>query len=295
MVKGMLAVVTALCAGPAMGQILFDQSQLVTHAAQGFNGSDASAIMATAAPGANLYGSSCTGTFHLTDDFIVPAGQSWTINKIAVYCYQTNAANPVPPVSTFTALRLRIFNGDPAQTTSTVIFGDLTTNRLTTALWSNIYRTTDNDIGIASNRAIFRLEADLNPPVVLGAGTYWLNWQATGTVASGPWTPPGTRGPLDPTPGPIPGNGQQWNGTAWVASVNGTSGIQNTFPFVIQGTSGTPCYPDCNQSGTLTIADFGCFQAAFAANNMYADCNNSGTLTIADFGCFQAAFAAGCP
>ncbi len=55
------------------------------------------------------------------------------------------------------------------------------------------------------------------------------------------------------------------------------------------------CYPDCNQSGTLTIADFGCFQAAFAAGNLYADCNSSGTLTIADFGCFQAAFAAGCP
>jgi hypothetical protein len=55
------------------------------------------------------------------------------------------------------------------------------------------------------------------------------------------------------------------------------------------------CYPDCNGSGTLTISDFGCFQAAFSAGNMYADCNASGTLTIADFGCFQAAFAAGCP
>ncbi len=55
------------------------------------------------------------------------------------------------------------------------------------------------------------------------------------------------------------------------------------------------CYSDCNESGTLTIADFGCFQAAFAAGNMYADCNGSATLTIADFGCFQALFAAGCP
>ncbi len=55
------------------------------------------------------------------------------------------------------------------------------------------------------------------------------------------------------------------------------------------------CYADCNLSGTLTIADFGCFQAAFGAGNMYADCNASGTLTIADFGCFQGAFAAGCP
>ncbi len=57
----------------------------------------------------------------------------------------------------------------------------------------------------------------------------------------------------------------------------------------------TVCYPDCNQSNTLTIADFGCYQAAFAQGNMYADCNGSGTLTIADFGCFQAKFATGCP
>ncbi len=55
------------------------------------------------------------------------------------------------------------------------------------------------------------------------------------------------------------------------------------------------CYADCNASGTLTIADFGCFQSRFAAGDPYADCNASGTLTIADFGCFQSAFAAGCP
>ncbi len=57
----------------------------------------------------------------------------------------------------------------------------------------------------------------------------------------------------------------------------------------------TSCYADCNGSGSLTIADFGCFQAYFAGGNMYADCNNSTTLTIADFGCFQAAFSGGCP
>ncbi len=54
------------------------------------------------------------------------------------------------------------------------------------------------------------------------------------------------------------------------------------------------CYADCNADGQQTIADFGCFQAAFVAGSAYADCNGSGTLTIADFGCFQAAFA-GCP
>ncbi len=58
---------------------------------------------------------------------------------------------------------------------------------------------------------------------------------------------------------------------------------------------GCACYADCNNSSSLTIADFGCFQAAFAAGDPYADCNNSSSLTIADFGCFQAKFAAGCP
>jgi hypothetical protein len=73
----------------------------------------------------------------------------------------------------------------------------------------------------------------------------------------------------------------------------GSSGTATRMQFTYQVP--TPCYADCNASGTLTIADFGCFQAAFAAGNMYADCNASGTLTIADFGCFQAEFAAGCP
>ncbi len=56
-----------------------------------------------------------------------------------------------------------------------------------------------------------------------------------------------------------------------------------------------PCYPDCDGSGTLSLADFGCFQTRFVAADPEADCNASGTLTIADFGCFQTKFVAGCP
>ncbi len=55
------------------------------------------------------------------------------------------------------------------------------------------------------------------------------------------------------------------------------------------------CYPDCDQGGALTIADFGCFQTKFVAGDPYADCNGSGQLTVADFGCFQTRFVAGCP
>jgi hypothetical protein len=62
------------------------------------------------------------------------------------------------------------------------------------------------------------------------------------------------------------------------------------------GPSGPPpCYPDCNASGTLTVADFGCYQTKFVIGDPYADCNQSGTLTVADFGCFQTKFVVGCP
>ncbi|MFM9996580.1 MAG: C-type lectin domain-containing protein [Phycisphaerales bacterium] len=55
------------------------------------------------------------------------------------------------------------------------------------------------------------------------------------------------------------------------------------------------CYPDCNESGSLTVADFGCFQGKYVLGDLYADCNTSGTLTVADFGCFQGKYVLGCP
>ncbi len=55
------------------------------------------------------------------------------------------------------------------------------------------------------------------------------------------------------------------------------------------------CYADCNADGSLTVADFGCFQTRFVAGDPYADCNGAGGLTVADFGCFQTRFVAGCP
>jgi hypothetical protein len=83
--------------------------------------------------------------------------------------------------------------------------------------------------------------------------------------------------------------------------VNATDGTPN-IPFAayydavgVPGTINVMCYPDCDLSGILTIADFACFQTRFVAGDLYADCNGTGTLNIADFGCFQTQFTAGCP
>jgi hypothetical protein len=85
------------------------------------------------------------------------------------------------------------------------------------------------------------------------------------------------------------------NGALLACTVTPSDGKPNGTGAPAQTQVRVGCYPDCNGSATLTIADFGCFQGAFGVGSMYADCNGSATLTIADFGCFQSAFSAGCP
>jgi hypothetical protein len=105
----------------------------------------------------------------------------------------------------------------------------------------------------------------------------WSTIDAGGSTSSGVgFTLTGTIG--QPDAGMMSGVGFQLSGGFWA------------------GAGGPPpCYPDCNNSTTLTIADFGCFQAKFVTGDPYADCNGVGGLTIADFGCFQTKFVAGCP
>ncbi len=69
-----------------------------------------------------------------------------------------------------------------------------------------------------------------------------------------------------------------------------------TDTMVVAWNNESTCYPDCNNSGGLSIADFICFQGEYVAGNLaYADCNQSGGLTIADFICFQGEYVNGCP
>ncbi|MCH8270787.1 MAG: hypothetical protein IH985_06205 [Planctomycetes bacterium] len=59
------------------------------------------------------------------------------------------------------------------------------------------------------------------------------------------------------------------------------------------------CYADCDQSGTLDIFDFLCFQNSFVNGDSYAcDCDTTTrplVCDIFDFLCFQNAFVGGCP
>ncbi|MFG0282913.1 MAG: hypothetical protein ACF8R7_00685 [Phycisphaerales bacterium JB039] len=55
------------------------------------------------------------------------------------------------------------------------------------------------------------------------------------------------------------------------------------------------CYADCDESGSLDLFDFLCFQNAYAAGEPYADCDQSGSLDFMDYLCYMRAFGFGCP
>lgn len=169
-------------------------------------------------------GVSAVGTFRLAENFVVPAG-GWTIDKITTYAYQTGSTT----TSTMTAFNFRVWNGVPGAMGSSIVFGDTTTNRMTTTSFTNIYRVTETTL-TATNRPIMAIEAGgLN--LTLPAGTYWLDWQVGGSLASGPFAPPLTT--IGQT---VTGDALQFDGTTWNSIADG--GVANSFqglPMTITG------------------------------------------------------------
>ena len=210
---------TPLYEGP--DAVLYDFSELVNNPGGGFGGADASMI--EAALGHTLYG---WGHQHalgyiIADSFTVPVGYSWQIDELTTFAYQTNSTT----TSTITGVYAQIYDGDPMGS-GTVIWGDLTTNRMTNTAFSNIYRTLDT-APTASSRPIMVQTSTIG--TTLPAGTYWIGWNTDGTLTSGPWCPPRTILGVAVT-----GHARQYT-TAWAAALNGTS--ENGAPFILSGTA----------------------------------------------------------
>ncbi|MFM9994464.1 MAG: hypothetical protein ACKVU4_01540 [Phycisphaerales bacterium] len=148
-------------------------------------------------------------------------------------------------------------------------------------------------------------------PSTIGAGgafTQQVQYAASGV---GTWDVPGAQGTLNLAT--LPPGAVSFQGT--LGTTGGKRTIAGLIPKQTQvldiglgslnpslGVEGEgsadevgPCYADCNASGTLTVADFGCFQGRYVLGDLYADCNGSGTLTVADFGCYQGQYVLGCP
>ncbi|MEY4703237.1 MAG: hypothetical protein RIR96_1134, partial [Bacteroidota bacterium] len=185
------------------------------------------------------FGANIAAGLTLADDFTVNVA-TWTVTKMTFFAYSTNYSGAASP---FNDLRLQIFNTDPSVGTPTPIFGDLTTNRLTSSSSAGMYRIFTATPG--TTRQIWKLEANIN--VVLPPGTYWVEWQTgVGTGITSNFSPSSTVVGTTTQPG---NNAKQHDLTAnsWSAVADGTTIPNNfqDFPFIINyGTNACTGTPD---------------------------------------------------
>jgi hypothetical protein len=289
--------VALLASAAAARPDLYSNGPYVTHSGAGAGGAGLSMLQTSLS--CQTFGFTCqafTG-WRLADDFTVPAG-GWVISSVVLYSFQSGAGTGTPTIS---SVNLRIWSGRPGDAGSTVVFGNTTENRLVSATWTGVYRAPETDM-LDVNRPVYAVEAAINPPLTLAPGVYWLDWQASGSLASGPYVVPVTI--LGQTSAPN-GNGRVYVGPSgpWQNARDTGTTAQQEMAFLVRGTSGATapsCYPNCDSSTAppcLNVLDFGCFLNKFAAGDTVANCDSSTAapvLNVLDFGCFLNRFAAGC-
>ena len=198
---------------------LYNNGGFVTAAGVGSNGTDYSELQ-DASLGMTTYGSGCqvSAGNSIADDFVVT--DNWTVESFTFFAYQTGSGN----TSTLNDVRCQIYDGDPSAG-GTVIWGNLTTNLMTSTSWTNAFRVLESSP--SENRPIFEIVAGTSG-LTLSPGTYWVEMQIGGTAASGPWAPPITIVGQTTT-----GNSIQKTATGWAPLEDvGPQGL----PFIITGT-----------------------------------------------------------
>ena len=204
----------------APAAVLYDNGPLVNAPGGGFGGADGSIVQTALSMTLYGFGHQVLNNNSMADDFVV-TGSGWNVDEMQFFAYQTGSTT----TSTITEVRVQIWDGDPTAG-GTIIFGDLTTNRMTNTTWSNIYRALDTD-PLASNRPIMVQTVAIG--TTLAPGTYWVQWMTGGTLASGPWAPPITINGQTNT-----GNGKQNLAGVWGEALDGT--FPQGLPFIVLGT-----------------------------------------------------------
>jgi len=206
----LILTIGAFLANASMAQsLIFDNGPLFDLPGAGSGGANVSSLH----DGQTSYGTghAVSSGYRVADDLVIPAGETWMIDSLVFFAYQTGSGN----TSSITEVNVQIWSGDPSDVASTIVFGDNTTNRMITTEWTGIYRTGDFgsttcDPATCVQRPIMRNATMIG--VSLGAGTYWIDWQTNGSGTSGPWCPPVNLG-LGNT---ITGNAKQYDPTALV-------------------------------------------------------------------------------
>lgn len=110
--------------------------------------------------------------------------ESVEVSSVDFYAYQTGSTT----TSTITGVTLQIWDGDPTDPASTIIYGDASISAMTDTEWSGAYRASEGT-ETDSSRPIMVSTVE-TPGLTLTPGTYWFDWDSDGSLASGPWAPP---------------------------------------------------------------------------------------------------------
>lgn len=149
--------------------LIYDNGPFVNRPGQGPGGSDGSVLVYPMGdngwPVTQNYGS------RVADDFAIPSGQTWAISKVRFFVYQGGS----PLNVTFPGMTLQIWNGQPNQAGSSLIWGDTSKNVLSQSGFTGAYRY--NDGSPNTHDPIMWLDASVN--LALPAGTYWLDWSVS--------------------------------------------------------------------------------------------------------------------
>lgn len=225
----LLTALSSLFLIPALhAQVLIDNGPIYNSVGTGAGGANESVLYTTTfAMGTIGFGHQLSFSNRVADDFIVPG--TWQIDSVVFYAYQTGSTT----TSTITQVNFIIWNNIPGSVGASIVYGDSTTNRLSSSTFSNTYRITETTVG-NTQRPIMR-NVCATPGLSLAPGTYWIDWQTDGTLASGPWAVP--RVPVGQS---VTGNGMQRTNFVWANAVDGGTGTPaQGFPFEIYG-AGTP-------------------------------------------------------
>lgn len=247
--------------------VLYDNGPLVTHPGGGAGGLDASALQTSLGMTIYGFGHALSSGYRVTDDFTVTDPGGWQVDQITFYAYQSFSGT----TCTINNINYQIWDGPPDDPGSLVVFGDTTTNRFVSCGFSDIYRVLDTGLTNA-DRPI--MEDVASAGFVLPPGTYWIDWQTGGTLASGPWVPPVTV--LGQT---TTGNAMQYDLVSWNPLIDIG---QQDLPFTIVGEFAfdLPWLSENPVSGSLAPGECDTVDVAFNSTGLAPD-TYTGALQIA--------------
>jgi hypothetical protein len=194
-------VVLLLTASPLAAATLFTNGSIVTNPTGGTSTiagqpiSQPQLVPNSSIP-STIPGISATDAFgiRVAEDFTVPAGQTWDLDTLTVYGWQSGSTNP--PAPTVTTVKVNVWTSAPFDALSPLPRPDplpqpvLATSLSLPVISSQFiaFRQSGTTGTSSSARPIFGYTVSLDGLPDAGeftSGTYWLEWSMVGNVVAG--------------------------------------------------------------------------------------------------------------